>query len=66
MYACTMNVCYVYVIINPNVTTRVCMCVERMHVYVYAITDLDVAMRKCMYVYMYVRASVIISPNQML
>ena len=42
------------------------VCVERLHVYVYVITDLDVATRKCMYVYMYVSASVIISPNQML
>ena len=64
MYVCTMNVCYVYAIIDPTVTTRVCMCVERLHVYVYVITDLDVATRKYMYVYMYVSVSDIISPNQ--
>ena len=66
MYACTMNVCYVYAIIDPNVITRLYMCVERMYVYVYAITDLDVATRKCMYVYMYVSESVIILLNQIL
>ena len=39
------------------------MCVERMHVYVYAITDLDVTTRVCMYV---CERIFMILPNQML
>ena len=55
MYVCTTSVCYVYEFIDSNVTTRLCIRVQRMYIHVYEIANPNVSMRECMYVCMYVR-----------